>query len=82
MVTVYRADGLRVVIYSMDHEPAHVHVYGSGHAKIDLSGLEGEPVLVWAEGMKHGEVRRAMKIVNARRLEFLTRWRELHGQAQ
>ena len=81
MVTVYRRQGLRVVIFSMDHEPAHVHVYGSGDAKIDLLSWDGEPTLVWAEGMKHGEVRRAMNIVRARRFEFLTRWREIHGQA-
>ena len=81
MVTVFRADGIRIVIYSMDHEPAHVHVYGAGHAKIDLLGVDGEPALVWAEGMKHGEVRRAMEIVRARHAHFLTRWREIHGQA-
>jgi len=28
MVTVLRAHGLRVVIYTNDHRPAHVHVFG------------------------------------------------------
>ena len=35
MVTVLRAGGLRVVIFVDDHEPAHVHVFGDGQAKIN-----------------------------------------------
>jgi len=41
MVTVHRARGLRFVIFVDDHEPAHVHVFGDGQAKIDLIGAEG-----------------------------------------
>ena len=63
MVTVLRIDGLRVVIFVDDHQPAHVHVFGDGHAKINLLGADGTPELVWADGMTHGEVRRAVRIV-------------------
>lgn len=52
MVTIYRAHGLRVIIFTDDHEPAHVHVFGDGQAKINLTGREGLPDLIWAEGMK------------------------------
>lgn len=79
MVTIYRARGLRVVIFIDDHEPAHVHVFGDGEAKIDLSGPEGEPRLVWAVGMKRGEVRRAMALAKAHRQEFTARWKVIHG---
>jgi hypothetical protein len=34
IVTVLRAEGLRVVIFVNDHQPAHVHVFGDGEAKI------------------------------------------------
>ena len=61
MITVYRAYGLRVVIFVDGHEPAHVHVFGDGHAKINLVGPDGAPDLVWCEGMSRGEVRRAMR---------------------
>ena len=44
MVSVLRADGLRVVIFVNDHRPAHVHVFGDGEAKIDLRGFDGDPV--------------------------------------
>ncbi len=79
MVTIHRAHGLRVVISTHDHEPAHVHVFGDGHAKINLTGPDGWPELVWAEGMKRNEVRRAMAIVIEHREAFLARWREIHG---
>ncbi len=76
MVTIYRAHGLRIVIFTDDHEPAHVHVFGDGHARINLIG---RPELVWAEGMKRNEVRRAMDVVIEQQGVFLARWREIHG---
>lgn len=79
MVTIYRAHGLRIVIFTDDHEPAHVHVFGDGHAKINLIGSNGEPELIWAEGMKRNEVRRAVKVVSEQQAEFLARWRDIHG---
>ena len=79
MVTIFRAHGLRIVIYTDDHEPAHVHVFGDGQAKINLLGPDGGPELIWAEGMKRNEVRRAMEIVSEEQAGFLARWREIHG---
>ncbi|MHA7876503.1 DUF4160 domain-containing protein [Roseivivax sp.] len=79
MVTIHRAQGLRVVIFTDDHEPAHVHVFGDGHAKIDLSGPDGTPRLVWMVDMKRNELRRALAIVTENRADFLVRWREIHG---
>jgi hypothetical protein len=79
MVTIFRAHGLRIVIFSNDHEPAHVHVFGDGHAKINLLGADGKPALVWAEGMKRSEVRRAMDVVTEQQAAFLARWRKMHG---
>ena len=43
MVTVLRANGLRVVIFVNDHLPAHVHVFGDGEAKINLLGVVLRP---------------------------------------
>ncbi len=79
MVTIFRAHGLLVVIYLDDHEPAHVHVFGDGHAKINLIGPGDGPELVWVEGMKRAEVRQAVRLVVERRDDFLARWREIHG---
>jgi hypothetical protein len=79
MVTIHRAYGLHIVIFTDDHEPAHVHVFGDGHAKINLAGSDGGPELVWAEGMKRNDVRRAMAVVTEHQTVFLARWREIHG---
>ena len=79
MVTIHRAHGLRIVIFTDDHEPAHVHVFGDGHAKINLIGPDGGPELIWVEGMKRQEVRRAMDVVIEQQADFLARWRQIHG---
>lgn len=79
MVTIHRAHGLRVIIFTDDHEPAHVHVFGDGQAKINLVGPNGNPSLVWAEGMKANDLRRAMRLVRDQQQQFLARWREIHG---
>lgn len=79
MVTIYRASGLSIVIFLDDHEPAHVHAFGDGQAKINLIGPGGEPELIWADGMKRSDIRRAMKIVTEQQDRFLDRWREIHG---
>jgi len=79
MVTVYREGGLRIVVFTDDHEPAHVHVFGDGAAKIDLAGEDGAPALVWAEGMKRSVIRKAMRIVAEQQEHLLECWRDLHG---
>lgn len=79
MVTVLRANGLRVIIFKDDHHPAHVHVFGDGQAKINLAGAQAAPELVWVEGMTRGEVRRAMRVVVEHQAELLAHWRKIHG---
>lgn len=80
MVTVLRAEGMRVVIFVDDHHTAHVHVFGDGQAKVDLLGADGTPTLVWADGMTRGEVRRAMRIVTEAQTLLLARWEDIHGR--
>lgn len=79
MVTVHRASGMSVVIYTDDHEPAHVHVFGDGEAKIELQGPGDAPRLVWAKGMGRADIRRAMAIVAEQRVGLLLCWRDIHG---
>ena len=79
MVTILRAHGLRFVIFTDDHEPAHVHVFGDGEAKINLVGQNGEPKLVWVRYMSTGDVRRAFCTVCDERETFMARWRDIHG---
>ena len=81
MVTVLRDSGFRIVIYSNDHDPAHVHVVkgkskGSGHAKFNIaSGVE----LVEAVNLNASEIRKAGRIVRDNQQLLLEKWNEIHG---
>ena len=79
MVTVLKTNGLRVVIFSDDHDPAHVHVFGDGQAKINPRDTASGPELIWAEGMTRTEARRAMRLVLEHQTLLLARWRDMHG---
>ena len=56
MVVVHRAHGFRFVIYTHDHEPAHVHVVGAGLAKVHLLGPDGRPEVVDVRGIKRADM--------------------------
>lgn len=79
MVTVHREAGLRFIIFVDDHEPAHVHVFGDGNAKINIVGLDGKPELIDNDGFKIGDLRKAMRIVAEQQAFLLERWNEHHG---
>jgi len=79
VVVVHRARGLRVVIFVDDHVPAHVHVFGDGEIKINLTGPDGDPELIWAVGMTRADIRRAVAIVKDQQAQLLQRWSEIHG---
>ncbi|MFN3670649.1 MAG: DUF4160 domain-containing protein [Bosea sp. (in: a-proteobacteria)] len=80
MVVVHRAHGFRFVIYTSDHEPAHVHVIGSGQAKINLLGPGGASALVFSAGIKRVDLRRLLAEVEERRGRLLVEWDRIHGQ--
>ena len=80
MVVVHRARGFRFVIYTTDHEPAHVHITGPGQAKINLLGPNDSVELVWSVGIKRSEIRRLIDEVIDNRHNFLQEWERIHGQ--
>ena len=74
MVTVLQAAGMRFVIHTDDHEPAHVHVYGDGEARIDIT----EVAAISTRRMSKRDLARALTIVVENRQLLRNRWRELH----
>lgn len=78
-MVIHRAYGFRFVIYTADHEPAHVHITGQGEAKISLGGSDGEPVILFSAGISRGDLRRLIVEVAGRRNEFLREWKRIHG---
>ena len=80
MVTIDESDGFRIVIYTNDHAPAHVHAINSdGEAKINLDGADGAPELIWVVGMKRSSIRKVMRLVKANSTAYLEEWRKIHG---
>lgn len=76
---MHREAGLRFVVFTNDHDPAHVHVVGDGAAKVNLAGPDGKPELVYNDGLKAGDLRKAMRIVEERQAAMLERWSAIHG---
>jgi hypothetical protein len=77
MVVVHRAYGFRIVIYTSDHEPAHVHVTGPGQAKINL--LAEPPEIVSSVGIKRSDMRRLLADVTKHRDRLIQEWERIHG---
>lgn len=81
VIVVHRAHGFRFVIYTADHEPAHVHITGPGQAKINLLGPDAEPEVVWSIGIKRSNLRRLLAEVTEHRRHFLEEWERIHGHS-
>jgi len=68
------------VIFSNDHSPAHVHVFGQGgEAKIMLEGPGGIR-LDWVAGLSRGDVRRLMQQTRRKRERLMAMWRTIHAR--
>lgn len=80
MVVIHRAFGFRFVIYTMDHEPAHIHITGAGQAKVNLLGSDGRPELVYSIGLKRFEMKRLFAEVVELQDKFLREWERMHGR--
>jgi hypothetical protein len=80
--TIPRENGFRFLIFVDDHVPAHVRVWkGGALAKIEIGDADHRPEARDPGEMRTSDVRRAVRIVEARREEFLAAWRRIHGNA-
>ena len=79
MGTVLRTGGLRIVIYTTDHDPPHVHVFGDAETKIILGNSAIETTVLFSASRKRNEIRRAEAAVKANHAFLLARWRLIHG---
>lgn len=80
MPTVFRIDGLRVVIYPDDHPPAHVHVYGGGREMVFELNCPDGPLTV---RRSHGCTRQQANQVRDRLADMARLlcewWSRIHG---
>ncbi len=80
MPTVLRIGGLRVVIFSSDHRPAHVHMKGAdGEAVFNLHCPGGPPALRESYGFKRPDLN-GIKATLTGALTFLcAEWSRIHA---
>ena len=82
MPTILRFRGLRVVIYSNDHRPPHVHVIGPAReARIALGDEREHPWLMTNQGLSRRQMAEALVEISRNRDLLIQRWREIHGDA-
>lgn len=82
MATVLRKGRLRVMVYSRDHPPPHVHVITpAGKAKILVEGNAGHPELVWNFGLARRELATALALIDRHKDLILEQWRRNHEQS-
>ena len=82
MPTIFRVQGLRVVIYTNDHWPPHVHVIGPGIEARIAPGDEGQrPSVLVNQGLSRRQLARALVEIDRNRDLLMQRWREIYGDA-
>lgn len=80
MPTVYRIDGLRVVIYPDDHPPAHVHVHGGGREVIfDLNCPDGPLAERRSQGFTRRQANQIRAMLEDAARLLCERWKRIHG---
>ncbi|MBY5814532.1 DUF4160 domain-containing protein [Rhizobium leguminosarum] len=77
MVTVLREAGMRFVIYTDDHKPAHTQVYGDGEARMNILDL----TVISNRGMKKRDLGVAVATVQANKRLFIKKWESIHGRS-
>ena len=72
------------MIFTDDHQPAHVHAIGpDGEAKIELGEATEAPTLVWIRGrLSNTDARRALAEVAAHQTAMRAAWRRIHETDQ
>lgn len=80
MPTVLRIDGLQVVIWPNDHQPAHMHVKGGGgEAVFNLDCPDGPPELRESYSFKLAEVNRIEDALVDAIATLCAQWRTIQG---
>ncbi|GEM16783.1 MULTISPECIES: DUF4160 domain-containing protein [Gluconobacter] len=77
MPTLLRINGFRVVIYTADHEPMHVHVINAEGEAVIVIGRKAR--LIRSGGMKDKSIQNALEIVQDNAGMLAEAWETIHG---
>jgi hypothetical protein len=82
MPTILRLGSLRVVIYTDDHRPAHVHVIGQGHEAVFILNCPFGPLrLRQNDGFPDYRLNQIATELLHHLAEMCNAWREMHDYA-
>ncbi len=81
---IFRIDGFKVVLFSDDHSPPHVHVRkGDFEVKVNISGDRAE-LMIGEEKSKRAANKKlrkqALKIVNDNLETLMAEWRKIDAE--
>ena len=80
MPTIHSVFGLRVVIYSNDHRPPHIHLIGHGcEAVFNLQCPHGPLALRVNCGFSRRDLNRVIDKLTDQLAVFCYEWRQIHG---
>ena len=81
MPPILTINGHRVVIYTADHRPAHVHVIGSGFEVVFNLNCPNGPIEIRTIGGKATDaaIRRIAGLIEAETSALCAAWRKHHG---
>lgn len=78
MPRVFEEEGCKFMIYTNDHEPAHVHVLvGDGIIIIELD--DNATISKTVGKLKASDIRKAQRLTLANRDRLLAAWSNIHG---
>ncbi len=76
MGTIFIFRNIRIVIYSNDHEPAHIHAISpKGEAKVLLDPVE----CFFCRGYSERDLKMILKFVEEKNSVLLEVWNEIHS---
>lgn len=82
MPTLFVFRGWRVVIFSNDHRPAHIHVLGAGqHARFELVCHAEALTLMDCLGFRLSELRAIQVFLTPHVGHLCEVWRQIHGKS-
>lgn len=77
MGEIFRFKNIKFKIWSHDHRPPHVHVYGpDAHAKINIESLE----IIIAHGFSKNDLKIIQQQIFKRKIKILEKWENIHGK--
>lgn len=84
MAEIFRLNGFKVVIFSDDHNPPHVHIRkGDFEVKIDISGERAE-LMAGEENSRQAADKKlrkqALKIADDNLVTLINEWRQIDAE--